>query len=69
MIHAVDLTHHYGVRPVLRGINLHVAKGEVLALMGPNGSGKSTLLAVMGGLLSPIKGLHAGIRKKSQDSA
>ena len=33
MIHVVDVTHHYGVRPVLRKVNLHVPKGQVLALM------------------------------------
>jgi ABC-type multidrug transport system ATPase subunit len=67
MIHAVDVTHHYGVRPVLRGINLHVPKGDVLALMGPNGSGKSTLLAVLAGVLSPIKGHVSinGLRRRS----
>jgi ABC-type multidrug transport system ATPase subunit len=50
------VTHHYGVRPVLRDVSLHVRGGELLALMGPNGMGKSTLLAVMAGLLGPIQG-------------
>ena len=56
MIQVQNITHHYGIRPVLKHISLHVQKGELLALMGPNGMGKSTLLAVIAGLLSPIKG-------------
>jgi len=40
----------------LRNINLHVDKGEVLALVGPNGSGKSTLLQIISGILQPSSG-------------
>ncbi len=56
MIEIVDLWHHYGVRPTLRGINLRVAAGELLCVMGPNGMGKSTLLGIVAGVLAPIKG-------------
>jgi ABC-type multidrug transport system ATPase subunit len=56
MITVIEVTHHYGVKPVLRDISLHVRRGELLALMGPNGMGKSTLLGVMAGLLAPYRG-------------
>jgi len=41
---------------VLQGVNLHVTKGEFLALMGPSGSGKTTLLNLIGGLDAPTQG-------------
>ena len=67
MIDVVDLTQHYGIKPVLRGVNLQVGRGEVVALLGPNGMGKTTLLAAMAGVLSPQKGYVEidGLRRKS----
>ena len=52
MIELHDVTQHYGVRPVLRGISLRVERGEVVVVLGPNGMGKSTLLGVMAGVLA-----------------
>ncbi len=56
MISLEDVTQHYGVRPVLRGISLRIERGEIVVILGPNGMGKSTLLGVMAGLLSPQRG-------------
>jgi ABC-type multidrug transport system ATPase subunit len=56
MINVVDVSHHYGLKPVLSHINLHVPAGQLVALMGPNGVGKSTLLGVIAGLIAPARG-------------
>ena len=56
MIDLVNVTQHYGVRPVLKNINLRVECGELVVIVGPNGMGKTTLLGVMGGVLQPQHG-------------
>jgi ABC-type multidrug transport system ATPase subunit len=56
MIRVVDLVQHYGVRPVLRNVNLTVNRGELVVLLGPNGMGKTTLMATMAGVLAPQHG-------------
>ncbi len=46
----------YGKKNILKGIDLTLQPGEMMALIGPNGSGKSTLLRVISGVLHPESG-------------
>ena len=46
----------YGKLKILRGINLSVPKGKIIALLGGNGTGKSTLLKTISGLLPLMEG-------------
>ena len=56
IMHARGLEMSFGQTHALRGVDLDVAAGEVLAVTGPSGSGKSTLLHVMAGVLVPDAG-------------
>ena len=56
ILEARDLTRAFGQTPALRGANLTVAAGEILAVMGPSGSGKSTLLHCLAGIYVPDQG-------------
>jgi ABC-2 type transport system ATP-binding protein len=69
MIRIVDVTHHYGVRPVLQQVNLEVQTGELVAVLGPNGMGKTTLLGVIAGALWPLKGFVEIDGKRRRASA
>lgn len=50
MLHVKDLQKSYGQVAALRGVDLDVAPGEIVALLGPNGAGKTTLVSIVAGL-------------------
>ncbi len=50
MIHLRNITKSFGSLQVLKGIDLDIARGEVVSIVGPSGAGKTTLLQIMGTL-------------------
>ncbi|RSV32188.1 peptidase domain-containing ABC transporter [Sphingomonas sp. ABOLH] len=53
----VSFRYGHGDADILKGVNLHVARGEMIALVGPSGGGKTTLMKIMMGLLEPTSGM------------
>ena len=56
MIEVRRLVKTFGLKPVLRGLDLHLEPGEFVALLGPNGAGKTTLLRILASLARPSLG-------------
>lgn len=56
MIQIKDIKKKFGKNEVLKGINLNINKGEIVAILGPSGSGKSTLLRCINLLEEPNNG-------------
>lgn len=50
MIDIKGITKSFGSLQVLKGIDLHIGKGEILSIVGPSGAGKTTLLQIIGTL-------------------
>jgi len=56
IIQAHGIRKNFGSLQVLKGVDLEVARGEVLAVTGASGAGKTTLLQILGTLMSPDEG-------------
>ncbi len=56
MIYVENLIKNYNGEPCLRGVNLHIEKGEFVSVKGESGSGKTTLLEILVGLRAPDGG-------------
>lgn len=57
LLQVENLKVSYGGIQALKGVSLHVARGELVALIGSNGAGKTTLLKTLSGLLRPTAGM------------
>ena len=51
-----NISFSYEAIPAIRGLTLHIAEGDRIALLGANGSGKSTLLRILDALYFPSAG-------------
>jgi branched-chain amino acid transport system ATP-binding protein len=56
VLELVDVSTHYGLVSVLRGINMEIYSGEIVCLLGGNASGKTTTLKTILGMVAPSKG-------------
>jgi len=50
MIQAKNIHKYYGSLHVLKGVDIHIKKGEIISIVGPSGAGKTTLLQILGTL-------------------
>lgn len=67
MIYAENIHKYYGDLHVLKGVNLHIEKSEIVSIVGASGAGKTTLLQILGTLDRPEKNRESILRINEVD--
>lgn len=67
MIQAKNLHKYYDQLHVLKGVDLHIQKGEIVSIVGASGAGKTTLLQILGTLDSPNKDSKIELRINNEN--
>jgi lipoprotein-releasing system ATP-binding protein len=67
MILAKNLHKYYDQLHVLKGVDLHIKKGEIVSIVGASGAGKTTLLQILGTLDKPSIEKEIGLRINNED--
>jgi ABC-type polar amino acid transport system ATPase subunit len=69
VLSATDIHKSFGQLEILKGVNMEVARGEIVSIVGKSGAGKSTLLHILGSLDQPDKGQVTlnGMSRNSKD--